>query len=397
MKRIAVLIKRKNYYRPLGPIVEEALRRGHRVECWHDYSQPRGGVWASEFPDVAAVPRFPSGAPNVIPFVGLTDLGERFEADPPDAVVCNDPPPSDIVALSKARWFWMQFAADLVLHPGAPRGVQDATTVGMFSKWWTQQLQKNFPTSLRRAEVKRKTEPVGMPMLDLVRTIDPDRVRWTYSLPRHQPLVLYLPFPWRAFPQRPVMQKAFRRAPRLVGAVDRVLGPPRSDRQLVDALRVFCERSGSALIVKSRLKDRSPTYLRRAARAYFEREQNYPPVILELLACASLCVHHYSTAVLESVFCGVPSLCLGPDPHVMGLDRFNGTLIHNGKASGIYNRPGAAYWRSLGEAFEGLPRWGLADFPLAAPARREYVKRFLGFDDHHSSARFLDVVERARG
>src|SRR5262249_44343786 len=159
-----------------------------------------------------------------------------------------------------------------------------------------------------------------------------------------------------------------------------------SDRRLVEALRGFCQRNGAALIVKSRVKDQSPIYLRRMARAHFERELNYPPGILELLACASLCVHFYSTAVLQSVFAGVPSLCLGRDPHVMGLDRFNGTLIHNGKASGIYNRPGAAYWRSPTEATEGFARWGLDDFPLEPRARVEYVRRFLGFDDHGAAA-----------
>jgi len=51
--RLAVLILRKNYYRLLGPVVEAALARGHRVECWHDWSGARGGAKGSEFPDSA--------------------------------------------------------------------------------------------------------------------------------------------------------------------------------------------------------------------------------------------------------------------------------------------------------------------------------------------------------
>jgi hypothetical protein len=160
----------------------------------------------------------------------------------------------------------------------------------------------------------------------------------------------------------------------------------------VEALSAFCARHGAALVVKGRLKDPTPPYLKRVADAHFEDQPYHPPLILELLRCASLCVHYYSTAVLESVYAGVPSLCLGAEPHEMGLDRGNATLIHNGRPGGIYNWPGAAHWRFLGEAADGFGRWTLGDFPLDADARRRYVAEFLGPDDGRASVRFLDLV-----
>jgi hypothetical protein len=51
--RLAFLIYRKNYYRLLAPAVDAALARGWDVECWHDWSHPRRGGKASEFPDAA--------------------------------------------------------------------------------------------------------------------------------------------------------------------------------------------------------------------------------------------------------------------------------------------------------------------------------------------------------
>src|SRR5947209_19438151 len=92
--RIAFLIRRKNYYRPLAPVVEEALRRGYQVECWHDWSQPRTGMKASEFPDEAPVYR--SGSPGIRNFKGLVDLAERWRAEPPDAVLSLEPPPPGV-------------------------------------------------------------------------------------------------------------------------------------------------------------------------------------------------------------------------------------------------------------------------------------------------------------
>ena len=41
--RLAFLVQRANFYRLYAPIVDEALRQGWDVECWHDYSQARDG------------------------------------------------------------------------------------------------------------------------------------------------------------------------------------------------------------------------------------------------------------------------------------------------------------------------------------------------------------------
>jgi hypothetical protein len=396
--RIAFLIERKTHYRLLGAVVEEALRRGGRVECWHDWSQSRTNWKGHDFPDLE--PAFRSGRPEFIRFRGAADLRERFEVDPPDAVVCVDPPEAGVVGTSAARWFWLQFATDLVLHPTSAQGMEDATALGVFSPWWVKRLRQNFGEALVDAPARRKMVSVGMPMLDLGEEIDADEVRWTYGLPRDRPLVLYLPFPWRSCPVRPWVQRAAAWAPgawppHVAGAINRRLGPPRGDRPVVEALRAFCDRNGAALVVKSRLKDPSPAYLRRVAAAHFDEGQEgyHPPLILRLLRCASLCVHFYSAAVVEAVFCGVPSLCLGPAPEAMGLDTIpHATRLYHGREGGLYNWPGAAHWRSLGEAVAGLSRWGLADFPIEPAARKGYVERFLGWDDAKSSARFLDLV-----
>ena len=397
MTRVAFLIKGKTHYRLLGAVVEEALRRGWLVECWHDWSHSRTDWKGHDFPD--AEPAFRAGALRVVRFQGLGDLAERFRADPPHAVVCVDPPEAGVVAASPAPWYWLQFATDLVLHPGSARGVRDAAALGVFSPWWIESLRENLGAEAIDPAARARMHAVGMPMLDLAEAIDPEEVRHRYGLPRRGPLVLYLPFPWRSCPLRPWVQRAARlagaAAPHVAGAVNRRLGPPRSDRRIVEALAAFCARSGAALVVKSRIKDPSPPYLRRVAAAHFDEAQEgyHPPLTLELLRCASLCVHFYSAAVIESVFCGVPSLCLGPEPAAMGLDTIpHATRLYHPGEGGLYNWPGASHWRPLAEAAESLPRWGLAEFPIEPAARRAYVERFLGWDDGKSAARFADLI-----
>src|ERR1700758_3722556 len=107
--KVAFLILRKNYYRLLGPVVEETLLRGHEVDCWHDWSGSRRGGKGSEFPDTA--PPLRSGRARVLGFQGPEDLAERWRVEPPDAVVSIDPPAPGARADTKARWMWLQYAA----------------------------------------------------------------------------------------------------------------------------------------------------------------------------------------------------------------------------------------------------------------------------------------------
>lgn len=399
--RIAFLIRRKNYYRLLGPVVEEALRRGYQAECWHDWSHSKTGGKSSEFPDTA--PSFRAGTPIVRAYHRPSDLAEHFREDSPDAVVCLDPPDPDVKAVSKAKWVWLQYSADIVLYP-TPQGILDADAVATYSPYWVTKLEERFRETGLVGEVRPKMLPTGVPELDAVSAIDRDEVRRRLGLPSHRPVVLYLPFPLRSNPQTFWLRHVYAPSTRLGQGFRTLLGGRREywphvvngwcDRRLVEAVREFCDRNGAALVVKARAKDPVPRYARRLADRLFYDPSHYPPTILELMSISALCVHFYSTAAYEAAFCGVPNLCLAPAAGDMGLAPFIHDFIYNGNPGGMYNWPGVAYWRPLDQAFDGLRRWDLADFPLERDARRGYIERFLGFDDGRSSGRLLDLVAK---
>src|SRR5262245_22068413 len=189
--RLAILIHRKNYYRLLGPVVDEALRRGHVVECWHDWGGARDSV--KEFPDVA--PAFRSGAPEVMTFSGARDLVERWRADPPDVVVSIDPPDPEVHAAAKTRWVWLQYGADIVMleiaGPGlTARGIADADSVALYSEHWMREIERWVPEA--GEGLAGKAEAVGAPELDALAAIDRDEVRGRLGLPSDRPIVLYL-------------------------------------------------------------------------------------------------------------------------------------------------------------------------------------------------------------
>jgi hypothetical protein len=402
--RVAFPIHRKNYYRPLGPVIEEALRRGHQVDCWHDWSQSRRGAKGSEFPD--AVPIALSRGAQVRTFRGTVDLMRQHEIEPPDVVISLEPPPHDAGQRIASKWLWLQYAADILVY-STPEGVLAADSVATYSPYWATKLTQRFAGSGTTRDFERRTVAVGMPELDVFPRIDAEDVRRRLGLPQGRPVVLYLPFPLRSNPQTFWLRRVFTPATRLVQGLGTLLAQRTeywehvrrgwNDRRLVESVREFCDRAGAILVMKSRLKDPIPRYARALADRVLYDPSHYPPTILELLSLASLCIHAYSTAVFEAAYCSVPSLCLAPDRPDMGLPDHVLDLAYNGGLGGIFNWPGTAYCVPLREAFGGLRRWGLADFPLDTAARKRYVERFLGFDDGRSSGRLLDVAERLGG
>ncbi len=404
MIRIVFPILRMNYYRLLGPVVEAALRRGWHVECWHDWGHPRRGGKASEFP--GSVPASMVGGATIRTFHGGRGLLERLGTDPADVVVSLDPPPPTLRQVTTVRWIWLQYSADILFYP-TPEGVLASDALAAYSTYWIRRLAERFPDMGLGEELVRRAVPVGMPETDAVAAIDPDEVRGRLRIPPRRPIVLYLPFPLRSNPSTVWLRRVFTPSTRLGQGIGTLLSgrteywehvwQRRNDRGLVEAVRTFCDRAGAVLVMKSRLKDPIPRYARRLADHALYDPAHYPPTILELMSVASLCIHAYSTAVFEAAFCGVPSVCLAPEAKDMGLPDHVHEMVHNGDLGGIYNWPGAAYCVPLREAFTGLTRWGLADFPLDGSARKRYVERFLGFDDGRSSDRLLDLAaERTR-
>lgn len=399
MIRIAFPILRKNYYRLLAPVVEAALRRGWQVECWHDWGHPRRGGKASEFPD--SVPVSMIGGARIRTFQGDRGLLELLRTNPVDVVVSLDPPPLTVKQVTRVRWIWLQYSADLLFYP-TPEGVLASDAVATYSTYWITKLEERFRDARLGGELTRRTVAVGMPETDVVPAIDPDAVRRRLGLPPRRPVVLYLPFPLRSNPPTVWLRRVFTPSTRLGQGIGTLLSGRTeywehvwqrwNDRRLVEGVRSFCDRAGAVLVMKSRLKDPIPRYARRLADHVLYDPSHYPPTILELMSVASLCIHAYSTAVFEAASCGVPSLCLAPDPKDMGLPDHVHELVHNGALGGIYNWPGTAYCAPLREAFTGLARWRLADFPLDRSARKRYVERFLGFDDSRSAERLLDLA-----
>ena len=402
--RIVFVVERKNYYRVFGPVVDAALGRGFRVECWHDWAQPRWGPKASEFPDWT--PAFRRGAPTVREYQGAGDLLRRLGDAPPDAVVALGPPPAG--APRATRWIGLQYMTGL-LSPFGPAGFRACHAIAGYSPFWLAQVLDHLGAAGRLAPgdaeaMAARFVPVGMPEMDVVDAIDPESVRGRLGLPADRPVVLYLPYPIKSNPPTFWLRHVYGPAGRARRALAVAAGGrwrywpqvarDENDRRVVGAVRRFCDANDAVLVVKSRLKDPVPRHTAALADHVLYDPSHYPATILELLSVSSLCVHFYSSAAYEAVFMGVPSLCLAPDADDMGLDPLWTRELFHVREGGSYNFPGASYHLGLPEACETLGQASLKDFPLDPDQRSRFVETFVGADDRRSSERVLDLAIR---
>ena len=397
--RLAFLVQRANFYRLYAPIVDEALRQGWDVECWHDYSQARDGQKGYNFPAVESAPRFASGTPRFRTYQGLPEL--RVLQNSTDAVVSLSPRPFDLdPSRSSATWLMLQHALSNFTGYG-PDGFRKSDLVGLYSDHWAELALEFFrekelvrPGDGTEREIETKARAVGFPEMEAASLVDPREVRRRLGIPADKPVVVMLPYSYGFGPSsfrathRGQQWSRWALARRLVRQVW-------SDVNVVKAVRGFASRNGAHLVVKARMKRRPPFYTRAVAGTHLYDESVYPATILELLKIASVCVGFYSTTVHEAAYLGIPYVCLRPtDRDVRGPRAVQRVFMDRSKS--CWDFPGVSTLLEVPEAIASLPRSALDDFKVDAQARAAYVEKFLGYDDGRSSKRVLDEIQHAR-
>jgi len=398
--KIAFLVQRINFYRLYGPIVDEALRQGWDVECWHDYGQAREGQKGYNFPAVESAPRFVSGAPRLRTYQGLPEL--RVLQHSTDAIVSLSPRPFEAAtdtSRSPATWFMLQHALSNFTGYG-PAGFVNSDRVGLYSEHWTELALEFFrekhlvrPGDGTEQEIEKKARAVGFPEMEAATLVDPREVRRRLGIPADKPVVVMLPYSYGFGPSSFRVTHRGQQWSRW-GETRSLVRQLWSDLNVIKAVRAFAARNGAHLIVKSRLKRRPLFYTRAVADTHLYDESVYPATILELLRIASACVGFYSTTVHEAAYLGVPYVCLRPsDRDVRGPHPVQHVFMDRSKSS--WDFPGVSTVLEVPEAVASLPRRSLDDFNVDAQARAAYVEKFLGYDDGRSSKRVLDEIHRA--
>ena len=435
------LIHRTSVYRYLTPVIRESLKRGHTVECWHDYSQPKYGVKAYAFAHLEHAPDFGDlGNPSKKTFCGKIDMIEKLASDPEIDVVFA---PSSFhhflpgVRLDRFSFEWATVMAGFdnfhefrEAHPpleGDRRQLFFAHSETMLEKGRAF-LNKFSPDRASNLDDRFiDIRVVGMAECDTFRDVESDlEIRAKYKIPNDKPVLLYLPFPYFNLNKNSAWERAFYGYftntkktndhayihDRKKNVLSNVLfktwclynilkDPVGRDcffrgitiEKIFQAVRDFCDKNGLYLVIKPRLKNPLSEIEKRKSDliVWDDETQQDPPVLKELLAISRLSMSYSSTAIRESVFANVFHLNITLPEIFNPSEEIN--YWYSPEEGWMFNSPGIGISQTIEECIENLRDLSLEELKMDAAAKAQFIKKFSGFEDYSTSRRILDIVE----
>ena len=264
-----------------------------------------------------------------------------------------------------------------------------------------------------REEYASRFEVAGSAMFDQIGRCTNEQARKQYNLPPGKKVVLFMaPVTTRGTPWRFYMWRNPNKVARTKLAIKKNnwnylyeiwTGP--SFKQVVEAIREFCDRNEAVLVIKSRGKQDDPEYLQDAADIYIDGfEDEYYPVFTtyQLLAAADLCITAASMTVVEAVIAGVPvvnivlpHLDFDPPPTPL-YARYIEAIMSNRCVTPL-NYPGCVQAVDRRKIVKWLKGKKLEDITMDAEARRAYLEEYTGVGARSSSERILESIEELVG
>jgi len=410
--QIAFLIERNIYYKSFGSVMDEALKKGHKVFCFHDYAQPRGGHQkAYQFPSIANVPLFKNGNVQTVKYNNNQDFLQKIKQHNIKVLVTlhfSQQHTELRENIKKQGVYWVAFQHSFDTVNFAKYAHLPDKYFVYTNKWidWIldYRIKQNISEATNR--IRETIKSTGFVQLDQKSLINKEEVRQEWGIPERKNVVLYLPFPfgssndafWVPFIYgRNISFKSFILFLKNIGKLRlrhiKQLIKKQNDKSAVLALKEFCNNNNAYLLVKSRKKDPVPKYVEKVADKVLYDDNFYPSTMLKCLSVSDLCIHFYSSVVTEAVPMDVPSLCITPsqkDWQSIQGDLWDMLLI---KTKKLFNFREASYSLTIPETIKELPKKTFKDFPLTKQAKQQYVKEFIGNNDVNYSSLAVKEIE----
>lgn len=411
--KLGFFIDRNPYYKILAPVIDEALRRGHDVTCFLDYSQPKTRMKGYQFPSIDTVPTFLYGTPQLITYQNNDNLNSKTKDI--EAIVTTSLP---FLSSQKKRInkkipiVSFQHATDSLYHTHL---LPEADLYFYYSPIWFDWavdflgLQKNLSqesVSKFRSKTESKVRFVGFTELDQMNIINSHKVREDWNIPQESPIVLFLPFPFKAktdnfwvpyiygmhnptlqFPLALFSGRRYRYTNQILNG--------ENDYNLCRAIRKFCDRNEAYLIVKSRKKHPVRGYLSKLADKVIYDDSYYPADILKCLSISGLCINFLSTTVTEAISVEVPNVAISPDPSDYTRLQDIAWKFMREKAWDFFDFDGASQVWTIENIINELPKRLVEDFAMDPKAKEKYIEKFVGYSDEKSSSRMIDEIEKS--
>ncbi len=410
-------IPRDNHIKLFAPLIDFLLQRGEKVSILCDYclTEKQLGIKAYQFPAVEKIPQF-RDKPDIYSFKSAEELAEIVKKNCIDVMFfVNFPPIEKELKLLLGRDKYPILIAELQHYYDMmllKKDVLPADVIYFYSDSWLHWWRKYIAEHKQIADsqigdffekLESKKSVVGFPELDQAAGLDREKICRKYNLPTDKKIVLLMPFPafsslWidAVYKHQPKILKRVKLF--LRGATEYLPDIERGidDFAVVKAIRKFCDKNDGFFVAKGRLKNPVPKYVEKMADRLFFDKGFYPFFSLELLAISSIMLSFCSMAVLESVALNVPSVCIIPHKNklwqpyeILGLPDDFKTV-----SGSIYNMPGAVELKTAEEVIFDFPNENFERYKIIPQARKNYVEKFLGFDDFSASARIYEDLHR---
>ncbi|MDO8524142.1 MAG: hypothetical protein Q7R99_00755 [bacterium] len=341
--KIGFIIERNVYFRTFGPVIEEAIKKGHQVFCLHNYSQPRGGSKGYQFPDISQTPKFKNGQVIPLDYKTEDDLIKKVLESNIQAVVSLDF--FAIYLLTRNRLkekgvFWVALQSGFDSLAACSEFLKCPDKFFIFSRngFWV-------------------TDQAALPSRSVIKK--------ELGIPEDKKVVLLFPFPFgsskKTFWTRYIYGTRFF--------------SKENDFEVTKAIKEFCLKNNGFLLVKSRKKEPTKRYLSKVADKILFDEEFYPSTTLKCFAIADIFFSFYSTGVMESAIMGVSNVCISPDEKDW-VDLQNPLFKAISEEKKLFHWPGVSYKQTVMEIIKNLPQKKISDFPFNKQEQIKYLQKF---------------------
>jgi hypothetical protein len=436
MARISFFVLRNNYYKTIGGLIEESLKRGHQVNLLIDASSAGEVVKGMLCPDENSVPCFRNGVPSVVKYGGIRQLSE---------VACKC---SDIVAvhngafseyekqmsnldtlgcqLQKIRQasvpvisLQSHFYDNCLLSLDAYDSVDKTLLLSKDSVEKHKEIllelskdtlrEKDGSLKQRIDEVfALKTVVTGSPLFEFFdrvykerETSSNDRGDFVYFVPK--------------IDHHPFMQVIMREHPRWVsylrscywykGRYRKLIWEMPRVKEFLNILKVKVSDKGFRMLSKSRVKHGN--YLNRnleelSYRYYTGEDDEYYPnfTSARVFENAKFSIHMRTFSVMEAVLSGVPAVnirvpIIEQDDIARDLERIYVQKVRGNQPDTLFNFSGCVTSISWEESLEFFAQQDFQNMQQDPERREHYVQNFCGVDKARTaSEKQCDEIEK---
>jgi len=404
-RKIALLIDKNTFYQLFAPLIEETLKRGYEVFCFHDGACANNGAKGYMYPTLDDVPEFINGNPAIRYYHGTNEFTESIRSLEIEVVVSINyrRPHFKLHEQAKrygVKWVAIQYAFDMIPESDL---IDYPDRFFFFSPIWYE-LARTFKRSDQKQLMGTGVRFCGFPELDQRTIIDPAQVRAELGIPEGKPVVLYLSFQYRMLANQLYSRYIFTENNPIMKLVACLRYPKYfnhilkgyNNENVFKSIKQFCERNDAYLLINGRQKSPIPHYIKGDKTVI--GTSFYPADILKLLSVSDICFNFWSTVVTECVPMNVSNVCIAPE-----LDDFsnknNGINEHSifnhvlNICPDLFNSEGVTRMMSIKDAIQKLPNMNFNEFTLNPQKQAQWIKKFLTSSDTKCSERIVNEIE----